>query len=82
MKFTQQIIDDIEMLSRFKLSTMQEGIKVHHDAAAPIKQAANRLHTKGLITQQDGGYLTHAGIEAAEHAEKVFSILSEGLVQG
>lgn len=37
--------------------------------------AAEKLHTKGLITQVDGGYLTDLGRKAAEHTQALNSIL-------
>ena len=75
MKFSPDIVDEIEMLSRFKLSTMQEGLKVHHTADESVIAATERLFQKGLITQKDGGYLTHLGIETAEHIEKLYLVL-------
>jgi len=35
----------------------------------------NRLYKKGLVTQEDGGYLTSLGQEAAEFAQGLLSIL-------
>ena len=37
--------------------------------------AAEKLHTKGLITQKDGGYLTDLGRKAAEHTQALGLIL-------
>jgi uncharacterized protein (TIGR02647 family) len=39
-------------------------------------EAAKRLCAKGLTTQNDGGYLTDLGIEAAEHAQRMLTILA------
>jgi len=38
--------------------------------------AAKRLFDKGLISQNDGGYLTDLGVETAEHAQKMLTILT------
>ncbi len=54
---------------------MQEGIKVHHDADISLIEAAERLHSKGMITQIDGGYLTDRGVEIAEKAQALISAL-------
>jgi uncharacterized protein (TIGR02647 family) len=40
-----------------------------------VIDAAIRLYQKKLITQNDGGYLTDLGREAAEHADALLSIL-------
>ena len=67
--------DEINLLTQFNLKNEQDGIKVHHDAATELVAAAERLHTKGLITQVDGGYLTDLGRKAAEHSQALTSIL-------
>ncbi|MET0950010.1 MAG: TIGR02647 family protein, partial [Pseudomonas sp.] len=38
--------------------------------------AAQRLFEKGLTTQVDGGYLTSLGLEAAQHAQSLLTILN------
>lgn len=76
MPYTQDIVDELNVLVRYNLSTMQEGIKVHQKLApATIISATQRLHAKGLVSQEDGGYLTHLGIEAAQQAQKLLDLL-------
>lgn len=75
MKCTQEMIEEINLLSLFKLDTLQEGIKVHHDADPKAIAAAQRLFDKGLTTQVDGGYLTDLGRTANEHAQVLMGIL-------
>ncbi|MGR8931470.1 MAG: TIGR02647 family protein [Gammaproteobacteria bacterium] len=76
MRLSDEIIAEIHVLALFNLASHQEGIKVHHDADPQLIDAAKRLCCKGLITQPDGGYLTDLGVEVAEHAQKVLTILS------
>lgn len=77
MSLTSDFVDEIHVLHLFDLSNHQEGIKVHHTAAdKSAVSAAERLYSKGLITQQDGGYLTSTGLEAAENLEKLLIILN------
>ena len=77
MPYTQDIVGELNMLLCYNLSTTQEGIKVHTKEAAPeIVAATKRLYTKGLITQEDGGYLTHLGYEAAVQAQMLIGLLS------
>jgi uncharacterized protein (TIGR02647 family) len=76
MPYTQDIVDEINILVRYNLSTTQEGIKVHKTAAPKIIAATKRLYDKGLVTQEDGGYLTSLGHEAAEQAQMVLNLLN------
>ena len=72
----QQLFDEIQFLNQFDLHSMRQGIKVHKGAEPSMQQACQRLHDKGLIDQADGGYLTHRGVEAAQHAKILFQSLS------
>ena len=76
MPFTQENLDEINMLIRYKLTTTQEGIKVHKTAAPATIEATRRLHKKGLVTLEDGGYLTALGHEAAEQAHAILGLLN------
>jgi uncharacterized protein (TIGR02647 family) len=76
MPYTQDIVDELNILVRYNLSTTQEGIKVHKTAEPAIIAATQRLHEKGLISQKDGGYLTNLGREAAEQAQTVLDLLN------
>jgi uncharacterized protein (TIGR02647 family) len=74
--FTSDLIDELEILALFNLSNHQEGLKVHNNASFKTQGAITRLHEKGLISQADGGYLTSLGIDAAEHAQSLLTILA------
>ncbi len=76
MTYTQNLLDELNILLQFNLTTTQEGIKIHKTAAPEVVAASARLFTKGLITQADGGYLTDLGHIAAEHAQATHSILT------
>lgn len=75
MLYSPDIIEELNVLSRFNLDSTQEGIKVHTKAVPEVIAATRRLFDKGLISQMDGGYLTHRGIEAAEHAQNLMGIM-------
>uniref|UniRef100_A0A486XUI9 DNA-binding protein inhibitor Id-2-related protein n=1 Tax=Rheinheimera sp. BAL341 TaxID=1708203 RepID=A0A486XUI9_9GAMM len=66
---------EIRVLTLFNLDSAMEGIKVHKSADADTLAAIKRLHEKGLVTQEDGGYLTDLGIHCAEHLQTALSIL-------
>lgn len=76
MRLSEEQHQEVNILIQFNLSSMQEGIKVHSDAEPAMIEATKRLYDKGLITQQDGGYLTSLGHTAAEHAQALKTILS------
>jgi uncharacterized protein (TIGR02647 family) len=76
MPYTQDLVDELNILVRYNLSTTQEGIKVHKTAAPEIIAATQRLHEKGLLSHKDGGYLTNLGREAAEQAQAVLDLLN------
>jgi uncharacterized protein (TIGR02647 family) len=73
--FTPELAAEMEVLSRFDLHSLHSGIKIHKDAPPAVASAAIRLHTKGLITAEDGGFLTDLGVEVAEHLEHVLIAL-------
>lgn len=78
MPYTPDLVHELNTLIRFDLATNQQGVKVHKTADATVIAATQRLHHKGLLTLEDGGYLTSLGREAAEHAQAALSILSTG----
>lgn len=77
MPYTADVIEELNLLSRYNLNTTQEGIKVHSNAEASVINATQRLFDKGLISLPDGGYLTSLGREAAEHTQNLMVILKK-----
>jgi len=75
MSYSNEIFEELNVLTLFNLNTDLEGIKVHSSAGAEKIAAAKRLFDKGLTSQVDGGYLTSLGRTAAEHAQGVLQIL-------
>ena len=76
MSWTPEIIAELEVLCLYNLASTQEGIKVHSSAGAERVAATRRLFEKGLISQDDGGFLTSLGLEAAAHAQAVLTVLA------
>jgi uncharacterized protein (TIGR02647 family) len=75
MLLSEELVAEIKFLSLFNLESVQEGVKVHGNADPILIGAAQRLFDKGLVSQHDGGYLTDLGIEVAEHAQRMLTIL-------
>lgn len=76
MLFKADLVDEVNVLMRYKIDAGQGGIKVRSNAEPAVISATQRLHEKGLITLRDGGYLTPPGREAVEHALVALDILS------
>jgi uncharacterized protein (TIGR02647 family) len=76
MPFTQDVVEELNVLMHFSLKSLQQGIKIHSNAEASVIAAAQRLYDKGILSQADGGYLTDLGIEAAELADKLINIMN------
>lgn len=76
MNYNQELVDELNVLVLFDLLNHQEGIKVHKSAAPSAIAAAQRLYEKGLVTQKDGGYLTNLGLDAAEFAQTLLTVLT------
>lgn len=78
MSYTPDNIAELDVLMLFDLASSQEGIKIHKTAEPAAISAAQRLFEKGFISQVDGGYLTDLGIEAAEHTQSLYVMLTAG----
>ena len=76
MSWTPEIVAELEVLCLYNLASTQEGIKVHSSAGAERVAAAQRLFEKGLLSQEDGGYLTSLGLETAAHAHALLTVLA------
>ncbi len=81
MRYSNELVSELNLLLHYKTQSNMEGIKVHHTADASIISATQRLHEKGLVTLVDGGYLTTLGRDAVEHAQSLLLILEEPATQ-
>lgn len=77
MEFNQELLDEMKVLSCYDLASLQTGIKVHSDATDSKILATKRLFEKGIVSQEDGGYLTERGHIAAEHLQHLSGILNQ-----
>lgn len=78
MTYTSDLVDELNTLIRYDLASNQQGVKVHKTADAAVIAATARLHSKGMLTQVDGGYLTSLGRNASEHAQATLALLTTG----
>ena len=75
MLYTPENHAELDLLMHYKSASSLEGIKIHKNAEPALIAAGQRLFESGLTTQVDGGYLTPAGSEAAEHAHLLYDML-------
>ena len=76
MLFTPEVVEELNVLMRFSMESIQQGIKIHSNAEPALIAAGQRLYDKGVLSQADGGYLTDLGLEAIELAEKLINIMN------
>lgn len=76
MTYTQERLNELNVLMQFDLNSTQGGVKIHSSANPELIEAAERLYSKGMISQPDGGYLTNLGIETAEKVQALYLVLS------
>ena len=74
--YSDTFFEEIKLLAKFPQKSQLEGIKIHKEASPEVIQSAKALFDKGLISQQDGGYLTDSGLETATHLQHVLSALN------
>lgn len=74
--YSDTLFEDMKLLAKFPTQSQLEGIKIHREACPSVISAAKSLFDKGLISQEDGGYLTDSGIEIADHLHRVLAPLS------
>lgn len=79
MVFSDDMIEELNLLLKFPTKSLMQGLKIHHDASQSTIDAAARLYAKGVITQPDGGYLTDLGHDLSEQAQKLQAALSSKL---
>jgi uncharacterized protein (TIGR02647 family) len=80
MAWSPENIAELDLLLLFDLKSSQAGIKIHKTAKPEAIAAAHRLFERGFTTQADGGYLTSLGIQTAEHAQALYTLLNAPVV--
>ena len=73
---SDDFVNELKILACFDPANMSLGIKLRSDMSDELCQAAVRLHQQGLISAEDGGYLTDLGIHCAEHLQTALRILN------
>ena len=72
---SDDFVNELKILACFDPANMTLGIKLRTDMSEALCQAAARLHSQGLITAADGGYLTPFGMTMLEHLQHLLVAL-------
>jgi len=75
--YSEDLFDELKLLSKFPEESHIEGLKIHHDADEILIKSARSLFDKGMVSQTDGGYLTDSGREMVEHLHTVLDTLEQ-----
>ena len=62
MPFNTELTAELNLILKFPSTSLMQGLKIHHDASPDVIAAAKRLFDKGIVTQEDGVYLTNLGL--------------------
>lgn len=76
MPFNKELTEELNLILKFPNKSLMQGLKIHNDADPSLVAAAQRLFSKGIVDQPDGGYLTDLGHDLAEHAAVIQSALT------
>ena len=80
MQIDSEIIEELKLLMRYRMtSTPTGGIEIGQAADPAATAAAQRLFNKGIIERVDGGALTDSGRDAVDHMMHLFNRLSPPL---
>jgi uncharacterized protein (TIGR02647 family) len=81
MQFNQALTDELNLILKFPSDSLLQGIKIHKDASQDTISAMQRLYEKGIVTQEDGGYLTDLGHDLYARIEVVAQALTAELAK-
>ncbi|PJG59950.1 TIGR02647 family protein [Aeromonas cavernicola] len=74
-QISDDVINQLKVLACFDPANLSLGIKLRSDMAEELCQAAAHLHRQGLISAEDGGYLTPFGMTMVEHLQHLLVAL-------
>ena len=79
MHLDPELIEELNLLMRLHSNASSEEIIISANADPAVIAAARRLFEKGLVSQKDGGHLSDAGTEAADHMKRLLNLMSPPL---
>jgi uncharacterized protein (TIGR02647 family) len=77
MQLDPELIEELSLLRRVSQDLSLDVISLQSSADPAVSSAAGRLVQKGILSDSD--QLTESGVEAAEHMNRLFNLLSPPL---
>jgi uncharacterized protein (TIGR02647 family) len=77
MQLDPELIEELSLLRRMSQDSSLDVISLQSSADQAVSSAAGRLVQKGILSDSD--QLTESGVEAAEHMNRLFNLLSPPL---
>jgi uncharacterized protein (TIGR02647 family) len=77
MQLDPELIEELSLLRRVSQDLSLDVISLQSSADQAVSSAAGRLVQKGILSDSD--QLTESGVEAAEHMNRLFNLLSPPL---
>jgi uncharacterized protein (TIGR02647 family) len=77
MQLDPELIEELSLLRRVSQDLSLDVISLQSSADPSVSSAAARLVQKGILSDSD--QLTESGVEAAEHMNRLFNLLSPPL---
>ena len=79
MHLDPELIEDLSLLRRISQDSSLDVADLRSSSDAGVSAAAERLVQKGILSQTGDAQLTESGVEAAEHMNRLFNLLSPPL---
>jgi uncharacterized protein (TIGR02647 family) len=79
MHLDSELLEELSLLRRLSQDLSLDVSSLQSSADPAVSAAAGRLLQKGILSDSNGGELTESGVEAADHMNRLFNLLSPPL---
>jgi uncharacterized protein (TIGR02647 family) len=79
MHLDPELIEELSLLRRISQDSSLDVADLRSSSDTEVSAAAERLVQKGILSQTVDAQLTESGLEAAEHMNRLFNLLSPPL---
>jgi uncharacterized protein (TIGR02647 family) len=79
MHLDPELIEELSLLRRISQDSSLDVADLRSSSDTEVSAAAERLVQKGILSQTGDAQLTESGLEAAEHMNRLFNLLSPPL---
>ena len=79
MHIDPELIEELSLLRRISQDSSLDVADIRSSSDAGVSAAAERLVQKGILSETGDARLTESGVEAAEHMNRLFNLLSPPL---